>query len=717
MPSNLTADAILARLRDEGVTDPDKIAATTEFLRSRMTASTPIPAVGETVDHLVDPPIGSDVTGWFPGDPSSDPRAVRTPVADDRHAVVERMVAGGESEADIANVIQHYGSVTGKPASAAPQPSSGGALGAVGDFVTGIAKGAGSTAANLGSLVSKVPGLGSFLTGTGNALGDLAATAIYGHVAPPVTADQATAAANEALAPTNTAQKVGKIAEQVGETLIPAGAITEAGKGLSLAGRIGLEGAANAGIAAAQGGNPIVGGALGAAIPAAGAALRAAAPSLSAADAAAVALANRAGVPVDAATATGNRAIAALQHVADRSLLGSLVGGKATAAQTEAIEALGDQLASKIHGIPVTAEDAGTAAAAGVAKQIEGNAGLASDAYGVLRKIEADPANAKAITAPDGSAQLMPLPVNLESAQKALQSLYGELIRQRELAPASIIGDKATALQALDKIVNGPTHAPLSTVDAVLSDLKRFARGGKAGEVPTLATPGQAAAQKAIANLDGLVQRTAAEAGPDALEALREGRTATKAKYAAADVLDSLNAEPVKTFQSLTAPGDSTIGKLRAVAEQAPDAVPQIGRAKLDSLLDMAPDKAAAEWKKLGTATKQTLYEDPSYVSDLDSFFRLRKLSASTPNPSGTAHTLLTASQGGLLLTNPLTGTAAQLGAAATSALLHSRVGVQLLTQGLRLPTANRAAAAAWMAAIGRVGAVQGSKLATASGQ
>ena len=45
-------------------------------------------------------------------------------------------------------------------------------------------------------------------------------------------------------------------------------------------------------------------------------------------DAAAVALAQRAGVPLDAATATGNRFVKAAQHVSDRSLGGSMVAGR-----------------------------------------------------------------------------------------------------------------------------------------------------------------------------------------------------------------------------------------------------------------------------------------------------------------------------------------------------------------------------------------------------
>lgn len=416
---------------------------------------------------------------------------------------------------------------------------------------------------------------------------------------------------------------------------------------------------------------------------------------------AAVGLADAAGVPLDAATASGgNRFLKAAQHLADRTLGGSLVSEKADVARHAGLATLGEQLASKGYAMPVTAEQAGDAVRAGVLDQVTGNAQLANDAYDRLRQIEANPAHARVVPGADGSTQLMPLPVALTSAQKILTPIYDELIRQRDLAPASMMGDKARALQALDTLVHGPAYAPLSTVDSVLGDLKAFTRSGAAADVPELATKGQGAVKMAVGQLQDAVDATAQSAGPDAVAALKEGRHFTVAKYQAADVLDSLNAEPVKTLNSLLAPGDSAIEKLRAVATQAPDTLPQIGRANLDRLMALAPDKAFAEWNKLGAATKQTLYQDPQLVSDLDRFFRLGKLSASTPNPSGTAHTIATMTQGGMMISAPWMGTAVQLAGAGLSKLLHSSAGVRLLTKGFDIPIGNRAAGAAWLATL-----------------
>jgi hypothetical protein len=403
--------------------------------------------------------------------------------------------------------------------------------------------------------------------------------------------------------------------------------------------------------------------------------------------------------PVDAATASGNRFVRAAQHVSDRSLGGSVVADKAIQAQGEGLATLGEQLAAKGYHTPVTLEQSGE----GVRNAVTGNirtANATADAgYNVLRKIEADPANARPVSSPTGTV-MMPLPVDLRNAKAAFKPVYDELSRQATITPAAMMGDKARALQALDKLMNGPTHQPLSVVDGLLSDLKSFSRT----DLPELRTAGQGAVAETVKHLDKAVRDTAAKAGPLAEAALRTGRDATIAKYGAADVLDALHTEPVKTFQRLTARKDTAVELLRDVEKQAPAELPKIGRAYLDDLLTKATSEGAFShgralaktWEDLGPQTKLMLYRDPAYVKDLDRFFGLAKMAADTPNASGTAHTALAAVQGGWLFTEPISGTAVQLGAATLSKLLHSPAGVKLLTRGATIPLRNRAAAAAW---------------------
>jgi hypothetical protein len=118
----------------------------------------------------------------------------------------------------------------------------------LGNIATGVAKGAGNTAYHLGELVKAlVPG---------------------------VHTDKGPNDITQALEPSNTTQRVAKGAEQVGEFMIPgaaeAGVLAPAAKiigKLGLAGEALTQGATGAGVAAAQGDNPVVGGVAGSAAP------------------------------------------------------------------------------------------------------------------------------------------------------------------------------------------------------------------------------------------------------------------------------------------------------------------------------------------------------------------------------------------------------------------------------------------------------------------
>lgn len=287
-----------------------------------------------------------------------------------------------------------------------------------------------------------------------------------------------------------------------------------------------------------------------------------------------------------------------------------------------------------------------------------------------------------------GGVEEVKLPVQLSGAKKALTPLYDRLKRESELVP--LMGDKGRALVALDRLLNGPEHAPVSIVDAALGDLKSMART----DIPELRTQGQGLAAMAVKELDKAVRTAAAKAGPEAVSALEEGRAATVGKYQAGDVLEQIRQEPVQAFRQMTAPKDSGIDFLRQVKTMAPDKIPDIGRAYLEDLLGTATAeggfnraaKLQAEWQKLGPATKRELFA-PEHVQALDHFFLLAKKLAESPNPSGTALTLNSGSQIALAFTHPLTGVPVVLGSGALSSLLHSSRGVRALTRGLEVST------------------------------
>jgi hypothetical protein len=240
---------------------------------------------------------------------------------------------------------------------------------------------------------------------------------------------------------------------------------------------------------------------------------------------------------------------------------------------------------------------------------------------------------------------------------------------------------------------------PLADADRDLSALKTLAReqGGLA--------------KRAVAEYGKAVTKASEAGSPEVAQSLNAGRAATVAKYKTLDVLGDVlktNEEPVQAFRRLTAPKDTNINLLRRVQQQAPAAMKDLGRAYLEDLMSQATaegsfDKSArlsAEWNKLGSQTKQALF--PGMVDDLDRFFLLAKRLNFNPNPSGSGHIVSLGAQGASLVASPVYGLLSQLGGAGLSALLHSKTGVKLLTNGLSL-TVGKAPAAAQAAAAARI--------------
>lgn len=424
-------------------------------------------------------------------------------------------------------------------------------------------------------------------------------------------------------------------------------------------------------------------------------------------------------IPVDAATATGNRVVRGAKAVADSSLGGAVSGQRAAAARAETMARVGRDLARRADytpdGIPsvgVTAETAGAGVRTGVEKVIRQHDATANAAYERVRRAEVAAthdivqtgtklvdtgildAGGKPIrrAAPVMEAQQLAVP--LQGAQEALRPIYDRLLRKKELT-GTLQGAEGRALVALDSIVNGSGSAPLSAVDAALSDFKAAARGAA---MPELRTGGQGIAAEAVKNLEDALQARAKAAG--VWDDLRAGRDATIAKWQAAETMDLLRSEPVQTFRMLTSAGDSAVDRLREVRKVAPGEIPKVGRAYLDGLLDMATSEGGfgreaklwAEWDKLGAETKSLLYPDKALRDSLDNFFLVGKKMAENPNPSGSALVGGLTGQGMLTLIDPVTGAATALSGYAVSKLLNSPTTARLLTQGLQMP---RTAAAA----------------------
>lgn len=404
-------------------------------------------------------------------------------------------------------------------------------------------------------------------------------------------------------------------------------------------------------------------------------------------DAAAVAFGQARNIPVDLATATGNRFVRGVQAMTESTPIGSVVGSRARQARGAALTRVGDDLAAAVHPVPVSPEQAGEAVQQAVKGQAAASAAAADTAYTTLRALEAK----------------TPVTVDIAHTKAAMQPAYDALRREAQLVP--LMGDKARALTTLDRLMQAPNTAPLSVADSALGDLKAVARVDDTFR----RTVGQGVAAQTVKNLEAAVQTAARTGGRDMLQALQEGRAATVQKFQAIDLLDQLRAEPVGVFRQATYAKDAGITTLRDLARQVPAEMPKLGRAYLDDLVRTATaeggfDRAPAlarTWQNLGPQTKALLF--PGRVKDLDNFFLLAKRLAESPNPSGTATTAH--SVGSLMGTflHPTTGLPYMLTAGGIAKLLNSERGVQLLTQGARLPAGARMARAALAAQVTRL--------------
>lgn len=432
----------------------------------------------------------------------------------------------------------------------------------------------------------------------------------------------------------------------------------------------------------------------------------------------AVAAGRTAGVLIDAATATGNKFVQFAQKTADESLIGSVVGGRARTAQQQGLATMGEQIASKAHPARVAPDVAGEAAQAGARGAVRKQTATAANAYDRLRAIEARPENLATIEPPPalGSAprqpvQKVPMAVNLAPVKDAIRPVHAALAEQNRIVPLSSMTQEGKAFVTLDRLLNGPDVAPLSVADAALGNLKTLARSKN----PDLRTVGQGIAAKAVQELHAAVGQAAERAGPEAVQALAEGREATIAKYAAADVLKKLEGAnrsktPVTAFNQLTQDADVNLGHLRDVLTQTPKTKPLIGRAVLDGIIDSptaTPGRSWTDWQKIGPETKALLYA-PDHVKAIDDFLLLRKKIAENPNPSGSGVYAVKGGELAAVLTGHPVYT---LTAPMISALLHSPDGVKILTQGFRLPSRSTIAGSAWLAQLAKVAAQAGAPL------
>lgn len=354
--------------------------------------------------------------------------------------------------------------------------------------------------------------------------------------------------------------------------------------------------------------------------------------SKNAAEAAATAFGKSKGVLIDAGTETGSQFVKNVQKRAGATWGGANVTEAAQATQAQQLARVGGELADQVHPSAVQPVQAGEGIRDTLAQTAQNHATTANTHYDLIRAKEA--------------AEPAKFAIDITSEKAALKPLYTRLAREAELAPGSVMGDKAVALKALDRLQNGPDVTSLTVLDEVVSDLRSLSGANDSGLMAEARTAGQGVAAQMVKQLDAKVKTSARAAGSDVINALEDGRASTAAKYEAVNVSDLLANEPRGIFDQLTRKKDGGINKLRAVEQVAPTELPKLGRALLEDLLDKPTseggfkyaDKARADWERLGPETRRMLFG--THTTDIDNFFLLAKKIGENPNPSGTAQVL-----------------------------------------------------------------------------
>lgn len=425
--------------------------------------------------------------------------------------------------------------------------------------------------------------------------------------------------------------------------------------------------------------------------------------TLDPAEQAAVDFARTNNIPLDAATQTGSGALRRIQNISGAQLGAGRIVKDATDATKAGLQNAADSLLNQASPVAHTEETAGQGVTDALNTLKNSQAQQAGGHYAALEQIEADPANAKTVTTsvqqvptgvvgPNGQPILrtvaqqktVPLPVDLTATKQALQPLYDTLKQQMPIAQQQA----SKGLTALHNLLDSDDVVPASVAESALGAIKSLQR-------EDISPQNKFILSKAIDATQPTIDSAVAAAGLNALDALQQGRALTKAKYATQATMDNLRTdEPVKLFNQLTQAKDSNINLLRDVASKAPDAMPAIGRAFIEGLMDQAtaeagtarPGSALTKWNSLGDQTKNILFPNPALRSNLDNFFVLTKKLAENPNPSGTAATAGAMAAGGLLLAHPLLGGPLLIGNRVLAKALYSPKTTNALTTALTVP-------------------------------
>src|SRR5215469_7123844 len=222
---------------------------------------------------------------------------------------------------------------------------------------------------------------------------------------------------------------------------------------------------------------------------------------------------------------------------------------------------------------------------------------------------------------PTGEVERVPVygDVNMPVDVRFMKDIARRELPKLRFRPASEQAQSA-AVSIYQRILEGHDHVTAEQAEEALKGFKAEAREAPS---PQLRNQAQGVAAGIIPELQSRIDNAVAEAGPQAVEGLRQGRASTAKKYGVLDVMrgfgkqDPNEVEPVQAFRRMTWGQDAGINHLRDVAGLAPDQMPQVGRAFIDSGGDVS---------QLGPETRKILFRTPEINQQLDQHHARRQM-------------------------------------------------------------------------------------------
>lgn len=402
------------------------------------------------------------------------------------------------------------------------------------------------------------------------------------------------------------------------------------------------------------------------------------------------------GIDVPAGTATGNTFVKLGQAGLEHTPGGSMVADAQKTKIANQMATHGYDLARQIDPNAVVPETAGAGVQSALEQKIAATRAQASSGYALRDAAEADPRNLRTVQQgidPQGNPILETVAMPVDTRQ--LKADVRPIFKQMSDDPYWTVTRQqaSSGYKAVETILNGPDFVSPSQAEGLLSAMKTLAREGEGRS--------QGIGKHIVPQLQDAIDTTVAQYDPQALAGLQQGRALTAEKFTTQGVREALREEPVKAFDQLTLGRDANINFLRDIARETPGELTKVGRAYLEQLMDTATesggfrhgDQLYAKWQKLGPETKKLLFQNPLMIENLDKFFLLTKKMAEQVNPSKSILGGMGLAAGYAVLTDPISGILANLGAAGLTKLLYSPAGTKLLLDGLRAPRGSRQAA------------------------